>query len=86
VARFASQSRAEIAQAKSASANATLPKGRYRPGRIANPYNLFLPGEKEALPASPSVAAFQGDSVTARLGANSKALKVGDAMARDNQV
>jgi hypothetical protein len=33
----------------------SLPTGRYSPGRIVNEYNLFLPGEREALKNSPRV-------------------------------
>jgi len=34
---------------------AALERGRYHPGRIPNEYNLFLPGEREALAKSPRI-------------------------------
>src|ERR1019366_610519 len=37
---------------------ATLPAGRYSPGRIVNEYNLLLPGEKEELENFPRVHSF----------------------------
>ena len=35
-----------------------LPKGRYRPGRIENDYDRWLPGEREALAHAPRLAGF----------------------------
>ena len=55
-----------------------LPPGSYRPGRIANEYSLFLPGEKEALATAPSVSEFAADSLTAKLGSASQHLRVGE--------
>ncbi len=40
-----------------------LPRGSYRPGRIANEYSLFLPGEREALAAAPRVEGFESGGV-----------------------
>ncbi len=55
-------------------------QGRYTPGRIPNEYNLFLPGEREALQDSPRVASLQEGAVTARLGAEAKTLRIGDSI------
>jgi hypothetical protein len=55
-------------------------RGRYKPGRIANEYSLFLPGEREALTNPPLILAFEGNTVSARLGAESRALKVGETL------
>jgi len=69
------------AAAQSTAASSPLPKGRYRPGRITNTYNLLLPGEKEALATAPQVTAFEGQTVTASLGGQAKSLKAGEALA-----
>ncbi len=57
-----------------------LPHGRYHPGRIPNEYNLFLPGEREALRDSPRVDSFASGAVTARLGGEAKTLKAGKSI------
>ena len=55
-------------------------KGGYRPGRIDNEYSLFLPGEKEALQAAPSISHFGSGVVTAHHQGASQTLKVGDVL------
>ena len=82
------------AEAKAQGAS-DLPRGRYRPGSIINDYNTFLPGEREALRISPKVSfeikwslnawelfsSVAADwKVAARLGSESKTLKVGDSI------
>ena len=57
-----------------------LPPGGYTPGRITNEYNLFLPGEREALKNSPSVLSFSGGKVTGRLGNQQKTLSPGETI------
>ncbi|MBZ5563782.1 MAG: hypothetical protein LAP13_15335 [Acidobacteriia bacterium] len=57
-----------------------LPRGRYKPGRIPNEYNLFLPGEREALATAPRVTAFGNATVTVRLGTETKTLKAGESL------
>jgi hypothetical protein len=57
-----------------------LPRGRYRPGRIPNEYSLFLPGEREALQNSPRVTTLGNAAVTARLGTETKTLKIGESL------
>jgi hypothetical protein len=58
----------------------SLPTGRYSPGRIANEYNLFLPGEREALKNSPRVLSFSGGKVAGQLGNEQKTLAPGEAI------
>ena len=57
---------------------ASLP--RYQPGRIPNEYDLFLPGEREALQDSPRVASFEGNTVAARWGGEARTLKAGESI------
>jgi hypothetical protein len=57
---------------------ATVPHGRYSPGRITNEYSLYLPGERDALAESPRVARIADDAVSASLGHETKRLKSGD--------
>ncbi|MHB8655729.1 MAG: hypothetical protein ACYDA9_17835 [Terriglobia bacterium] len=57
-----------------------LPNGHYTPGRIPNEYNLFLPGEREALRNSPRVLSFGDGVVTAELGGETKTLKSGKSI------
>src|SRR5208282_203531 len=52
-------------------------RGRYHPGRIPNEYNLFLPGEREALKDSPRIVEMGAGSVTCEGG---KRLKVGESI------
>ena len=59
---------------------ASLPPGKYTPGRIANEYNLLLPGEREALRNSPRVLSIAGGKVVAHLGNESKTLAVGESI------
>ncbi len=56
------------------------PQGSYNAGRIPNEYNLFLPGEREALQDSPRVASFQEGAVTARLGTETKTVRTSDSI------
>src|SRR5579872_3569667 len=58
---------------------ASLPAGKYTPGRIVNEYNLLLPGEREALRNSPRVLSFSDGKVSARMGSESKTLAVGES-------
>jgi len=58
-----------------------LPRGSYRPGRIANEYGLFLPGEREALAEAPRVTKIGESAVAASLGHETKILKTGDSLA-----
>ncbi len=55
-----------------------LPQGRYFPGKIANEYSLFLPGEQEALQSPPEVSQFSTGDLLARTGSQSVQLKVGE--------
>jgi hypothetical protein len=55
-----------------------LPTGRYTPGRIANEYNLLLPGEREELKNSPRVVSFGDGEVTVRWGDAKKAMAPGE--------
>src|SRR5579859_6466488 len=57
-----------------------LPNGHYTPGRIPNEYNLFLPGEREALRNSPRVLSFRDGVVTAELGGETRTLKSGESI------
>ncbi len=50
----------------------------YAPGRIPNEYDLFLPGEKEALGESVSVAHISRHTVQARVGGQTKTLQAGE--------
>jgi hypothetical protein len=43
-------------------------KGRYSPGRIANEYSLFLPGEREALASEPSISRSESGTIRPALG------------------
>ncbi len=69
-----------VAASASAAETPTLPKGKYKPGRIPNEYSLFLPREREALAKPPSVASIDESGVSATLGSQSKQLKRGDAI------
>jgi len=55
-------------------------EGSYHPGRITNEYNLFLPGEKEALQNVPKVLAIDRTSVKAQHQGQTQTLKVAEAM------
>ncbi|MEJ2007577.1 MAG: hypothetical protein P8Z30_05360 [Acidobacteriota bacterium] len=55
-------------------------EGPYRPGRIPNEYNLFLPGEKQALQNVPKVLALDDVNVKAQHDGQTKTLKVGEAI------
>jgi hypothetical protein len=57
-----------------------LPRGHYSPGRIANEYSLFLPGEREALAQAPRVTKIVDSGVTAWLGRESRSLNTGDSI------
>lgn len=57
----------------------TIKSGSYVPGRIANEYSLFLPGEKEALEKAPSISALSRDGLLAKLGTRSLQMRVGDS-------
>jgi hypothetical protein len=57
--------------------NAIPPTGTYHPGRIPNEYALLLPGERQALAQSPRAISIGSEAVTAALGSEQKALKVG---------
>jgi hypothetical protein len=57
-----------------------LPTGHFSPGRIVNTFNLYLPGEKEALRDSPRVVNFAGDQVRADAKGKSATLRVGDSI------
>ncbi len=59
---------------------ASLPAGKYTPGRIVNEYNLLLPGEREALMNSPRVLSFSGGKVAAHLGNEGKTLAPGESI------
>lgn len=59
---------------------ASLPHGHYRPGRIPNEYNLFLPGERDALVKAPSVSGFEDNSVAARWSAETRTVRVGETI------
>ncbi len=59
---------------------ASLPRGRYQPGRIPNEYDFFLPGEREALKDFPRVASFEGSTVAARWGGEARTLKAGESI------
>jgi hypothetical protein len=63
-----------------ASGAASLPPGRYTPGRIVNEYNLLLPGEREALRNSPRVLSISGGKVAAHLGNEHKTLALGESL------
>ena len=69
-----------VAASASAADTPTLPKGKYKPGRIPNEYSLFLPREREALAKPPSVASIDESGVSATLSSQSKQLKRGDAI------
>jgi hypothetical protein len=58
----------------------SVPRGRYTPGRIANEYSLYLPGEREALAEAPRVTRI-ADGVTASLGRETRHLKARDEIA-----
>jgi hypothetical protein len=58
----------------------TAPEGKYRPGRITNEYNLFLPGEKEVLQSAPKVMAIDGATVKAQDRGQSQTLTVGESI------
>jgi hypothetical protein len=64
--------------AAQSSGQAALPKGSYRPGRIANEYSLFLPGEEQALEGAPSASDFGPGAIRARLGGETRALRTGE--------
>lgn len=55
-------------------------KGKYRPGRITNEYTQFLPGEKEALQDVPKVLAFDGATVRAQHGGQTREVKLSEAI------
>ncbi len=57
-----------------------LPQGRYTPGRIANEYNLLLPGEREELKNSPRAVAFSGGKTTVVWGNDKKTMAVGEVI------
>jgi hypothetical protein len=59
---------------------ASLPQGRYTPGRIANEYNLLLPGEREELKNSPRVVSFADGKATVKWGDEKKAMAAGEAI------
>ena len=63
-----------------ATSAASLPTGRYAPGRIVNEYNLLLPGEREQLKNSPRVLTFSAGKVAARLGSERKTLAPGESL------
>ena len=48
------------------------------PGRIANEYSLFLPGEQDALQHAPQLAALAGLAVTAMHGGQGQPLTIGE--------
>ncbi|HUI42109.1 MAG TPA: hypothetical protein VL523_09080, partial [Terriglobia bacterium] len=62
-------------------ARPSIPRGRYHPGRIPNEYNLYLPGEREALAEPPRVAAIVNSAVKASAGHETRELKTGDSIA-----
>jgi hypothetical protein len=53
------------------------PTGNYRPGRIANEYSAFLPGEQAALAEPPKVSAIDGKGAMASDGAVMKRVALG---------
>jgi hypothetical protein len=55
------------------------PRG-YAPGRIPNEFSLYLPGEEESLKIVPSVSNFNSGSVTAKMGAQSAVLRLGESL------
>jgi hypothetical protein len=58
----------------------SLPRGHYSPGRIPNEYNLFLPGEREMLAASPRVSSFPEGGVSAHWNSESRTLAAGESI------
>jgi len=68
---------ASAAGARGSDAKEASPAG-YSPGRIPNEYSLFLPGEREALQASPSVSQIEEHSAKVRVGSAERALAMGD--------
>ena len=70
------------------------PRTKYQPGTILNEYTAFLPGEKAAVCNSPKVVSFANllqefrsgsadREVFARLGSESRTLKIGRASCRE---
>jgi hypothetical protein len=57
-----------------------LPAGRYTPGRIANEYNLLLPGEAEELKNSPRMASLSNGKVVVNWGNDKKAMAAGESI------
>jgi hypothetical protein len=56
----------------------SLPIARYSPGRIVNEYNIYLPGERDALSDSPRVVAFGEGSVVAGAGSETQNVGLGE--------
>ncbi len=61
----------DVASMFSEDKSSALPHGKYRPGRIANVYSLYLPGEKEALARVPVVTRMEGGSAWVRVAGDS---------------
>lgn len=59
---------------------ASLPPKGYKPGRIVNEYSHFLPGEKEALAASPAVSHLTRSSAQVVLGGETRTLAHGQSL------
>ena len=58
----------------------SLPKERYSPGHITNTFNLYLPGEKEALRASPRVMKITASEVFTSANGKNATLRVGSSI------
>jgi hypothetical protein len=72
----AGQHRAPSAKEK----NQSRSKGAYGPGRIPNEYNLFLPGEREALQDTPKALAIGPNRIKVQHQGQTKTLEIGDAI------
>lgn len=59
-------------------ASQTPSRSGYSPGRISNEYDLFLPGEKDALAESVSIGQIGGHRLETRLGSQTKTLQSGE--------
>lgn len=57
---------------------AKKPQGRYLPGRIANEYSLFLPGEKQALAAEPKLKSITQLGAVVETASGERTLHPGD--------
>ncbi|HTV55774.1 MAG TPA: hypothetical protein VMI06_12775, partial [Terriglobia bacterium] len=60
--------------------DASLPAGRYQPGRIPNEYISWLPGEQQALAQSPRAISIGSEAITVALGGERKTLKPSESI------